>query len=164
MYNADNSAGVFDRITLQTCIQACFSIQYAELFCIECQLGNIRLLRNQMAIVVIVVIVIAVIVIAVIVIAVIVIAIIVIAVIVIAIIVIAVIVIAIIVITVVVVVVTNVGTNHVSFSFRFESFEKFLGDTCRQHNYVRCTYVDDMWVTTNVVVEMIKLNVVIVSL
>jgi hypothetical protein len=145
--NADNFAGAFDRITLQAYVQGpCIFVQYAELFFIECKLRNISFLSNWMAIVVVVVVVVVVDVVVVIV-------------------VIVVVVVVIVVVIVIVIVITfDVGINHVNFSFGFENFKKFLRDMCRQHHDVRWTNVDDMWVTMNAVVEMIKLNVLVLLL
>jgi hypothetical protein len=127
-YNADNFAGAFDRITLQTYVQGpCIFVQYAELFFVKCKLSNISFLSNWMAVVVVVVVVVVIII-------------------------------------VIIVVTFNVGINHINFSFGFENFEKFLRDTHRWRDDVRWTNVDDMWVTINAVVEMIKLNVLVLSL
>jgi hypothetical protein len=144
IYNADNFVGAFDRIALQAYVQGpCVFVQYAELFFIKCKLGNISFLSNWMAIVVVVVVVVIIIVVIV---------------------VIVVDVIVVVIIVVIIIVTFNVGINHINFSFRFENFEKFLRDTHRWCYDVRWTNVNDMWVTMNAVVEMIKLDVLVLLL
>src|SRR6266581_1645813 len=101
-HDADNSAGVFDRIALQACVPIpYFVVQYVDPFVVECKLRNIPSKRTAAVVVVVVVIVVVVVV---------------------------VVVVIVVVVVVAVVVAFDVGINEVTAAFGFEGFEKFLGD------------------------------------
>jgi len=68
------------------------------------------------------------------------------------------------VVVIAIVIAFNVGINEVTTAFGFEGFKKFLGDASRWCDNVRWADIDYMWITTNAVVEMIKLNGLVMSL
>jgi hypothetical protein len=75
-----------------------------------------------------------------------------------------VIVVVVVVVVVVIIIAFDVGIDKITARFGSEGFEKLLRDTSRRHNDVRCADVDDMWITTNTILEIIKLDVIVMFL